>query len=367
MSVAATFARLQAHRYAALPLNALKRVRHCVAGALSRIPRWKECSRSEAAAIPSQSECPSALPGLNQRLVRNSWLQSGNKILCTDGRLRLSSRETLDICATPRQAARAIRHFARWLDYLAVDGIGVEVRKLDGWRTCALVDGVAVPIRVRERMCLVPRGNWLNIAIERWLGGSIPTMLVSSGRLELQLLRMGVAFASFPVEGEVSHSTMEKVSRAIRDMAKRQVGYQQRMHAVAVSEAAKRETSAKPRKRRAAAPVPEPKPAAAQLAPQENYADVLAGLAALSALGSAQIQELVQAIGKLTENTRASELQAEREASESVARLAQAIAGALRLPADEREPAVLTVISGSEAKEGKSGSTARVRRSRRVA
>ncbi len=367
MSVAATFARLQAHWYAALPLDALNRVRHCAAGALSRIPRWAEHNGSESVAIPSQSGCPSALPGLNQRLVRSTWLQSGNRILCTDGRLRLSSRETLDICATPRETPRAIRHFARWLDYLAADGIGVEVRKLDGWRTCAIVDGVAVPIRVRERMRLVPRGNWLNIAIERWLGGSIPTMLVSSGRLELQLLRMGVAFASFPVEGEISHSTMEKVSCAIRDMAKRQVGYQQRMHAVAVSEAAKRETSAKSRKRRAAAASPEPKPVAAQLAPQENYADVLAGLTALSALGSAQIQELVRAIEKLTENTRAPEIRGDLEASESVARLAQAIAGALHSPAEEREPAVLTVISSGEAKEGKSGASSRGRRSRRVA
>lgn len=366
MSAAITFAKLQAYRYTALPLDALSRFRHYVARVFARLPRWGERVNSESPAKVSPSDCPSALPGLNQRLVKKTWLQSGIKIVCTDGRLRLSGRETLDICATPRETARAIRHFARWLDYLAADGIGVEIRKLDGWRTCAIVDGIAVPIRVRERMCLVPRGNWLNVAIERWLGGSIPTMLVSSGRLELQLLRMGVAFASFPVEGEVSPSTMETVAEAIRGMAKRQVGYQQRMHAVAMAESAKRESAMKRRTRRNEAAHSEPKTAAPHGAVHGNYADVLAGLTALSALGSAQIQELVRAIEKLTENTRGSEQQEERGMGESVARLAQAITSSLPIQ-EEREPVTLTVVSSAGGNAGKSGSSTRGRRSRRVA
>jgi hypothetical protein len=191
--------------------------------------------------------CPQALPGFNQSAVERTWRLSGRRMLCTDGRQRLAGEQTLDICATPREMPRAIASFACWLDYLAADGIGVEIRKLDGWRTCAMVDGVPVPIRVRERMRRVSGGSSLSARIERMLGGYIPSVLAPSGKVELQLLRMGVAFASFPLPEMPTPALLERVSESIRGMAKREVEYRERMHAAAVAETAKRRT-AKPGK-----------------------------------------------------------------------------------------------------------------------
>ncbi|MCZ2156604.1 MAG: hypothetical protein LC114_22325, partial [Bryobacterales bacterium] len=92
------------------------------------------------------------MPGFNQTLVANSYLELPAHPVSSDGRLRLRGQNTLDICTTRGEADRAIRQFARGLDYLAADGIGVELRQIDGWRTCAIVDGEPIPIRVRERM-----------------------------------------------------------------------------------------------------------------------------------------------------------------------------------------------------------------------
>ncbi|MCL4782892.1 MAG: hypothetical protein KJZ70_07660 [Bryobacterales bacterium] len=377
MSAVSTFTSFPTHKYMALPAHAVKRFRKWFAHSLAQLPSWSEHATAELPPTRSMDSCPTALPGLNQRLIEKTWLQSTRKLVCTDGRLRLSGPETLDVCATPRETARSVRYFARWLDYLAADGIGIEIRKLDGWRTCALVDGVAVPIRIRERMRRVPRGNWLNILLERWLGGSIPTTLVSSGRLELQLLRMGVAFASFPVEGEVTPAMMGTIARAIRDMAGRQVDYQQRMHETAVAEAARASRAARRKAKRAGAELPEPKAATRDVAVpgasmpnpglQGVQVEALASLAALSALGSAQIRELVQAIEKLTENTRESAVQREREMSESVVCLAQAMAKPLPSPVVDREPGLVTAISSVEGKSGKKGLSSRARRSHRVA
>lgn len=187
--------------------------------------------------------CPQAFPGFNQTVVENTWRLSKRRMLCTDGRQRLAGDQTLDVCATPREMPRAIASFACWLDYLAADGIGVEIRKVDGWRTCAMVEGVPVPIRVRERMRRVSGASTFSARLERMLGGHIPSILVPSGKVELQLLRMGVAFASFPLAGTPTPALLETVSGSIRSMAEREVEYRNRMHAAAVAETAKRRTA----------------------------------------------------------------------------------------------------------------------------
>ena len=97
------------------------------------------------------------------------------------------------------------------------------------------------------------------------------------------------------------------------------------------------------------------------------HAEALASLAALSALGSAQIRELVQAIEKLTEKSQDSVAQREREMSESVASLARAMARPAPIPAPDREPGLVTAISSVEGGKGKKGLSTRGRRSPRVA
>ena len=152
-----------------------------------------------------------------------------------DRRLRLGGPRTLDICTTPAEVGSAVRHFARWIDYLTADGLGIEIRRLDGWRTCAMVDGIAVPIRIRERLHRVLEGNRLTMMLEKWLGGRMQQQLVPSGRLELQILRMGVPFVSFDANDVQDVTAMGTVALAIRGVALRELAYQRRMHAVALA------------------------------------------------------------------------------------------------------------------------------------
>lgn len=368
MIARAAISKLRGQLLSALPPVPLTRLRQELARGLARLSRWME--RGELAQPASQLPpgCPGALPGLNQNLVQETWLLAQRRMVCTDGRLRLGGSRTLDICATRSQTPRAIRHFACWLDYLAADGIGVEIRKLDGWRTCAIVDGIAVPVRIRERMHRVQSGNRLSAMIERWMGGRMPTVLVPSGRMELQLLRMGVSFASFPVQAELKPSTMEEVAHAIRGMAKREVEYQQRMHAVAVGEMAKRQATRKAssqhRKTAAESQSPNAMPVAAN-----PHAENLAGLAALSALGSAQIRELIDAMERFAESAKTAPPQLEAEVyrhqmSDSVAYLAEAISRSLDLNAGEAGLNPVAMISGAP---GSMPGPHRGRRSRHVA
>lgn len=216
-------------------------LRQWAARGKQKLMEWlRRAHREEGLTVPVSGGAPVALPGFNQEVVERTWWLSGQRMPYTDGRQRLAGEQTLDVCATPQHMARAIASFACWLDYLAADGIGVEIRKVDAWRTCAMVNGVPVPIRIRERMRRVSGANRLSARLEKLLGGHIPSVLVPSGKLELQLLRMGVAFASFPLPGMPTPALLEAVSKSIRAMAKREVEYRERMHAAAVAETAAR-------------------------------------------------------------------------------------------------------------------------------
>lgn len=243
MTATAVISTLRSQFQSSLASGVGPRLWHWVGASYARLRDLLQPMPESTEMGPFGAWSPQALPGFNQAVVEATWRLSKRRMLCTDGRQRLSGERTLDICATPRQIPRAIASFACWLDYLAADGMGVEIRKLDGWRTCAMVDGVPVPIRVRERMRRVSGGGNLSARIERMLGGHIPSALVPSGRMELQLLRMGVAFTSFPLPEMPTPAILEKVSDAIRGMAKREVEYRERMHAAAVAETARRRTA----------------------------------------------------------------------------------------------------------------------------
>lgn len=295
-------------------------------------------------------DCPRALPGLNSDLVRNTWMRMQSGAADGDCRLRLGGPKTLDICTTPAEAGNAIRHFATWIDYLAADGLGIEIRRLDGWRTCAMVDGIAVPIRIRERLHRVQVGNGLTMMLERWLGGKIQRQLVPSGRLELQILRMGVPFVSFDVSDVHDATAMGTVALAIRGVAFRELSYQRRMHAVALAEverrslrgAAKRTvaTGQRPSNRQSSLPVVEEDPRASGI---RELADVLEQL-------------VVRA--RRDDYAKGTDLGL---MSESVAVLARAVTSQQEDAAENRNLSVLTP-EGKELGRSRTG-----RRSRRVA
>lgn len=300
----------------------------------------------EAPDIQAASEPPYCLPGLNQQLVRKSWIEWRRRAVSEDGRLRLRGADTLDICAAPGETVRAIRQFARWLDYLASDGIGVEVRQLDGWRTCAMVDGEAVPIRLRERIRRVSTAEGHGGCISRWFRPAAQQESAPSGQLELQILRMGAAFATFPI-GDVSEpSTFEAASRAIRATAKRNAEFERRMNAAAAAAGLK---YAAERQEASRAGTSSAMPASTGM---DIDPEILAALTALSALGNARLAQLLAAVERPAGDTGKAGMKRSQEITKvvqghSLVRLARSITPDQKLQPETGGARALKAVSGS--------------------
>ncbi|MCZ2155290.1 MAG: hypothetical protein LC114_15540, partial [Bryobacterales bacterium] len=130
--------------------------------------------------------------------------------------------------------------------------------------------------------------------------------LVPSGRLEFQVLRLGVAFAAFPVEDVPDPTTFEEASQVIRAMAKRDAEFVRRMSARAVARPARRAHAEQPLTRhqdvmRAEASLP-----VRDLRHSGSDWEILASLALLSTLGSERLARLLEAMAVLAGNSAGS-------------------------------------------------------------
>lgn len=143
-----------------------------------------------------------------------------------DGRLRIRGPECLDICATPGLIPAAIDAFVGWLGVLEEAGIPMEIRCVDGWRVCALVDGVPLAIRVRERLERAPLLGSFSARLEQWMGGRPGTALRPSGRLELQVMRFGISAVSVPCDPSDPEECFQEALQGLLDAARREREYQ---------------------------------------------------------------------------------------------------------------------------------------------
>lgn len=146
-----------------------------------------------------------------------------------DGRLRLRGEGSLDVVASPAMLPAAVDAYRGWLEALEREGFPVEIRSIDGWRVCVVMEGTVLAIRVRERMRRMPVLDSASLALERLLGGRPHDKLVPSGRLELQVMRHGVSAISIPFREETSAEAYACAIQALAHLRTREQIYQQRL------------------------------------------------------------------------------------------------------------------------------------------
>ena len=198
-------------------------------------------------------------------LIDETATYMGQALVHPDERVRLRGKDRLDICATPGLVSRSIQTFEQVMRYLEEHGISMEVRAVDGWRICARIGDVAIPIRIRERLHRVQDVDPIGRAIERLLGGNLPLKLVPSGRLELQLMRFGAAVDRFPVNGEFPEPVLRRIEASVRAAAGREAARQRRMVATAARFAADRQSKLRPRRPTLVARIPERGPVTSEI------------------------------------------------------------------------------------------------------
>lgn len=165
---------------------------------------------------------PNAEDQLSPEILR--WIENTHRIAETavegdDSRIRTRSQESLDICATKDLIPFAINAFVTLLQALKAENIPVEIRGIDGWRVCAIVDDIPLAIRVKERRHRVPQLDDFSTKIERWMGGSPQVVLRPSGKVDLQVVRRGINSTSVTFDPKDPASSCKDVIRGLRRAA----------------------------------------------------------------------------------------------------------------------------------------------------
>lgn len=150
--------------------------------------------------------------------IADTWKRSEQIQPGKDGRLRLRSEASLDVCVSPAMLSAAIGAFAGWIEALRLQDICVEARSPDGWRVCAVRDQVALAIRVRERLQRVATLRGASRLVERLLGGGDEAALIPSRQLELQIMRHGISIAAIVYRPEAPEECYESAMEAMQQL-----------------------------------------------------------------------------------------------------------------------------------------------------
>lgn len=205
--------------------DSMKGTRHH--GARSAHSAAELAGKQAGSGEPKVVEAP-AVTGQRSLWIRNAKERAAHLSPDRDGRIRVRGSETVDICASPARFSDAVAIFSGWLDALHQAGIATEIRGTDGWRVCAVVDGAALAIRVRERLVRLPALGGANQRLERLLGGGRREVLAPSGVLELQVMRHGVCAVAIPVEASTASEAYSESIKAILSLKERELSYQKK-------------------------------------------------------------------------------------------------------------------------------------------
>jgi|GEM_PF-6796462 len=207
-------------------------------GSFSRMESARVSQDEKASAAAARSvelglfgELPADIAALAQQTLR----MAAESTPGPDARIRVQGLDCLDICASQALFVQAIQAFAGWLAALTEAGIPYELRCVDGWRICVLMEGVPLAIRVRERLHRVSQLDSFSARLESWLGGTPRTKLSPSGRLELQVMRFGVSAVSVLFDSANPHAAYAEVLRGLRNCARRESRYQHGLRQKVVS------------------------------------------------------------------------------------------------------------------------------------
>jgi len=161
--------------------------------------------------------------------IRGTHEMASQTVADKDGRLRLRGHSSLDICASAATVPMAVGAFAGWLDAIEAAGVQTRIQNADGWRVCAVMDGIPLVVRVRERMTRVTLLGGVNLLLERWLGGRGYQSMEPSGRLELQVMRYGVPALSIAFDPSCPQDCYGRAVQGLLELHNREKRYQQKL------------------------------------------------------------------------------------------------------------------------------------------
>lgn len=199
-------------------------------------PRGRKPSAVVSSALaPATADCRTASESSEASAlslwVLNTRVLAGNGRAGSDGRLRLRGPQSLDICASQPLVTGAIAAFTGWVESLTAAGVEVEIRHVDGWRVCAVVDGLPLAIRIRERMRRIATLGPANLLLEQWLGGKVQEKFEPGGALELQVMRHGVCAAAIPFHPAHADDCFQVSLGILCDLSARETRYQRKLRA----------------------------------------------------------------------------------------------------------------------------------------
>jgi hypothetical protein len=206
------------------------RIRRWVFGASAHTPSFTSALVEPKTPSGTHATSPSV-----EDWVTGTWARHQQSAPGKDGRLRLRGANSLDICASPELLPDAVNAFAGWIRFLRAAEVAIELRSPEGWRVCAVRDGVTLMIRVRERLQPVAALGGVSRAIERLFGGGNDSVLVPSQRLELQIMRFGITAASIAFDPATPDASYHEALGAMRQLWAREARYQDRLRALAAT------------------------------------------------------------------------------------------------------------------------------------